>query len=94
VANSLAVGWDVSILLLTPPGPLGVVIETTVDGSVIHSMKTNSPLINLVHIGDVVVSIDDIDTRSMTAATDNPAQHGSLNFSKDVLALGNIICGK
>jgi len=52
-----------------PPGPLGVVIDTTVDGPVIHSMKTNSPLINLVHIGDVVVSIDDIDTRSMTAAT-------------------------
>eukprot|EP00587_Corethron_hystrix_P012089 CAMPEP_0113320146 /NCGR_PEP_ID=MMETSP0010_2-20120614/14063_1 /TAXON_ID=216773 ORGANISM="Corethron hystrix, Strain 308" /NCGR_SAMPLE_ID=MMETSP0010_2 /ASSEMBLY_ACC=CAM_ASM_000155 /LENGTH=115 /DNA_ID=CAMNT_0000177853 /DNA_START=351 /DNA_END=698 /DNA_ORIENTATION=+ /assembly_acc=CAM_ASM_000155 len=52
-----------------PPGDLGIVIDTTADGHVMHSMKTNSPLINLIHIGDVVFAIDDMDTRSITAAT-------------------------
>jgi len=52
-----------------PPGPLGIVIDTTSDGPVVHSMKTNSPLINLIQIADVIVSIDDIDTRCMNAAT-------------------------
>lgn len=52
-----------------PPGPLGIVIDTTADGPVIHSLKPTSQLLGLINAGDLVIALDDIDTRGMTAAT-------------------------
>jgi hypothetical protein len=52
-----------------PSGPLGIVVDTSKDGPVIHSMKASSPLLGLVGSGDLIVGLDGIDTRSMTAAT-------------------------
>jgi C-terminal processing protease CtpA/Prc len=52
-----------------PPGPLGIVIDTSPEGPIIHSMKTTSPLLGLINQGDLIVGLDGIDTRSMTAAT-------------------------
>jgi C-terminal processing protease CtpA/Prc len=55
--------------VLAPPGPLGIVVDTTKDGPVIHSLKGTSTLLGLVGSGDLIVGLDDMDTRSMTAAT-------------------------
>lgn len=55
--------------VLAPPGPLGIVVDTTKDGPVIHSLKGTSSLLGLVRSGDLIVGLDDMDTRSMTAAT-------------------------
>lgn len=55
--------------VFAPPGPLGIVVDTTKDGPVIHSLKYNSALMGLVGSGDLIVGLDDEDTRSMTAAT-------------------------
>jgi len=52
-----------------PPGPLGIVIDTTSEGPIIHSLKPTSQLLGLINTGDLVVGLDDIDTRGMTAAT-------------------------
>ena len=52
-----------------PPGPLGIVIETTPEGPMVHSLKPESKLASLIHTGDLVVGLDDLDTRGMTAAT-------------------------
>jgi hypothetical protein len=52
-----------------PSGPLGIVVDTSKDGPVIHSMKASSPLLGLVGTGNLIVGLDGIDTRSMTAAT-------------------------
>jgi hypothetical protein len=52
-----------------PPGALGIVVDTTKDGPVIHSMKASSTLLGLAGAGDLIVGLDDMDTRSMTAAT-------------------------
>jgi hypothetical protein len=52
-----------------PPGPLGIVVDTTKEGPVIHSLKATSALLGLVGSGDLIVGLDDVDTRSMTAAT-------------------------
>lgn len=50
-------------------GPLGVVVDTTKDGPVVHSLKPTSALVGLMTPGDLIVGLDDQDTRSMTAAT-------------------------
>jgi hypothetical protein len=55
--------------VFAPSGPLGIVVDTTRDGPVVHSMKPTSPLLSLVTPGDLIVGLDDMDTRSMTAAT-------------------------
>ena len=52
-----------------PPGPLGIVIETGPDGPQIHSLKPRSQLSGLIFPGDLIIAVDDIDTREMTAAT-------------------------
>jgi len=51
-----------------PPGPLGVIIDTSKEGPLIHSLRKDSQLKDLVNPGDLIVALDDEDTRHMTAA--------------------------
>lgn len=55
--------------VLAPAGPIGIVVDTTKEGPVVHSLKRTSPMLGLISPGDLVVGLDDQDTRSMTAAT-------------------------
>lgn len=50
-----------------PPGRLGIVIDTTVEGPVIHKVNPGSPLEGIVWPGDIIVAIDDTDTRALSA---------------------------
>jgi len=53
---------------MAPPGRLGVVIDTTKRGTVIHQVKSGSPLENVVFAGDQIIKIDEFDTNGMTAS--------------------------
>jgi len=55
--------------IFAPPGPLGIIIDTTPEGPMIHSLKPTSQLLGLVNPGDLIVGLDGVDTRNMTAAT-------------------------
>jgi hypothetical protein len=55
--------------VFAPPGPLGIVVDTGKEGPVVHSLKPSSVLLGLVTPGDLIVGLDDMDTRGMTAAT-------------------------
>lgn len=55
--------------VFTPPGPLGIVVDTTNDGPIVHSLKPTSSLAGHITPGDIIVGLDDMDTRSMTAAS-------------------------
>ena len=48
--------------IYAPAGKLGIIVDTSRDGPVIHSIKGDSPLIGKVFIGDYIVAIDDEDT--------------------------------
>ena len=50
-----------------PPGPLGILIDSSKDGPLIHKIKELSPLKHLVEPGDVILSVDGVDTKSMDA---------------------------
>jgi len=52
-----------------PPGKLGVIIDTTKSGPIIHELKASSPLKGLLYKGDRIIAVDDLDVRSMTAST-------------------------
>eukprot|EP00934_Nitzschia_sp_Nitz4_P003745 Nitzschia sp. Nitz4//scaffold52_size167869//58145//59869//NITZ4_002271-RA/size167869-processed-gene-0.159-mRNA-1//-1//CDS//3329554020//3735//frame0 len=54
--------------VLAPPGKLGLVIDTTVEGPVVHRVNDGSALKGQVNPGDIIVSIDNVDTKAMSAS--------------------------
>ena len=51
-----------------PPGKLGIVIDTSLEGPVVHKVNENSPLLGKIFAGDIITSINGIDTRAMKAS--------------------------
>lgn len=51
-----------------PDGKLGIVIDTTVDGPVVYSVNKNSRLSGTIFPGDIIIAINDTDTRTMSAS--------------------------
>jgi C-terminal processing protease CtpA/Prc len=58
----------VSRTVVAPPGKLGIVIDTTLEGPVVHKVNPQSPLEGSLFPGDIIVAIDDVDTRAMSAS--------------------------
>ena len=54
--------------VLAPAGKLGIIIDTTIDGPVVHNVKNGSPLSGNIFPGDIIVAIDGVDTRAMSAS--------------------------
>jgi DNA-binding transcriptional regulator YdaS (Cro superfamily) len=53
--------------VIAPPGKLNIVIHSTKDGPAIHSVKQGSALEGKLFRGDLVVAVDDMDTRTLNA---------------------------
>ena len=51
-----------------PSGKLGIVIDTTVEGPVVHNVNEGSRLQGLIFPGDIIIAIDNVDTRAMSAS--------------------------
>jgi hypothetical protein len=51
-----------------PSGKLGIVIDTTVEGPVVHNVNKGSRLTGKIFSGDIIIAIDDVDTRAMSAS--------------------------
>lgn len=51
-----------------PPGKLGIVIDTSLEGPIVHKVNENSPLLGKIFQGDIITSINGIDTRAMKAS--------------------------
>lgn len=56
-----------SYVCIAPPGALGVIIDTTPEGPMVHAIKPTSQLLGIIAPGDIVVGLDNIETRQMTA---------------------------
>ena len=55
--------------VFAPPGPIGIVVDTSKEGPAVHSLKSTSPMLGLINAGDLIVALDGEDTRNMTAAS-------------------------
>jgi hypothetical protein len=51
----------------TPPGRLQVVIHSTRDGPAVHEVRAGSPLEGQLLPGDLIIAVDDVDTRTLGA---------------------------
>ncbi len=56
-----------SYVCFAPKGALGIIIDTTAEGPMVHAIKPTSQLLGSVAPGDIVVGLDNIETRQMTA---------------------------
>jgi len=64
-------GSDISSRLVlrtvvAPPGKLGIVIDTTVEGPVVKKVNSQGPLAGILFPGDIIVAVNDVDTRTMS----------------------------
>jgi hypothetical protein len=50
-----------------PPGKLHIVIHSTKDGPAVHTVKPGSSLEGHIFPGDLIISVDNVDTRSYSA---------------------------
>lgn len=55
--------------VFAPPGPIGIVVDTTKKGCIVHSLKKTSPMQGLIAPGDFILALDDVDVRKMDAAS-------------------------
>ncbi len=61
-------GPEERIVVLAPPGKLGVVIDTFDNGEPgVNSIREDSILLDQLRVGDILVEFDGIDTTDMTA---------------------------
>jgi len=56
-----------SLQIKAPPGRLGIVIDTTVEGPVVHSVQSASPMRLKLFAGDVITSIDGVETSGLSS---------------------------
>ncbi|GKZ00291.1 hypothetical protein MPSEU_000982000 [Mayamaea pseudoterrestris] len=52
---------------IAPPGKLKIIIHSTKDGPAVHTVKEGSALEGQIFPGDLIISVDNVDTRSYTA---------------------------
>ncbi len=50
-----------------PPGPLGLIIDTSTKGPIVHSVKPSSAVKGFILPGDIIIGLDGKDTTTMTA---------------------------
>lgn len=75
--------------ITAPPGKLGVVLNTSEKGPVVQSIATGSPLEGMVWPGDVVVSIDGINAKRMSAASVNEYMSKNLFKSRKLTIMSD-----
>ena len=57
-----------SRIVKVPPGKLGLIIDTTLEGPVVYKVNDDSPLQGSIFPGDLIVAVNDVDTRAMSSA--------------------------
>lgn len=70
-----------------PPGKLGIVIDTTLEGPVVHKISDTSPLKGSVFEGDIIVAINEVDTRAMSASAITALMGRTANMRRDLTIL-------
>jgi hypothetical protein len=54
--------------VFAPSGPIGIVVDTTEKGCVVHTLRKTSSMQGLINPGDLIIALDDVDVRTMDAS--------------------------
>ena len=53
--------------IFAPAGKLGIIVDTSSEGPIVHSIKNDSPLVGKVFTGDYIIAVDDEDVSDWSA---------------------------
>lgn len=56
-------------VLYAPKGPLGLIMDSSPNGPVVHAVKQFSPMAGILKPGDCIIAVDDEDTSHMDPAS-------------------------
>eukprot|EP00978_Attheya_sp_CCMP212_P031068 scaffold116117_cov52-Attheya_sp.AAC.5 len=73
-----------------PPGKLGVVIDTTRSGPVVHAVKAGSSLEGLLFPGDKIIAVDGVDTSEMTASAVTKIMARKMKQERKITVLSDV----
>lgn len=79
--------------IVAPPGKLGIIIDTCGEGPIVHSVKPTSPLEGLMFKGDLVVAVDDEDTREWSAHYLTKLVAKKSKFERKITVLRSVVDG-
>jgi len=80
-------GHQYTHTFIVPPGRLGIIIETTIHGPSVHSITEGSPVSDLIFPGDIIISVDDIDTSDMSSGTLTKLMRQRIDTSRQITVL-------
>lgn len=70
---------------VAPPGKLGIVIDTTQIGPVVHDVKESSPMRDVVYPGDRIIEIDGANVQEMSASEVSEVMDGKCRLMRKIV---------
>lgn len=70
-----------------PPGKLHIIIRSSVDGPVVHTVNESSVLYDQLVKGDLIIAVDDVDTRNMRAEAVMQLMHSKIDLERKITVL-------
>jgi len=71
----------------TPPGKLQIILHSTKDGPAVHTVKEGSSLEGHIFPGDLIIGLDNVDTRTSTAEQVMKAMAAKSDFDRKITVL-------
>ena len=76
--------------IVAPPGKLGIIIDTSSQGPIVHSVKSGSVLAGLVFEGDLIVALDEENTAEWTAHNLTKLVASRSKFERSITVLSSV----
>lgn len=70
-----------------PPGKLNIVIRSSADGPIVHTVDESSVLSGQLFKGDLIIAVDDADTRNMRAEAVMKLMHSKFDRERKITVL-------
>lgn len=81
---SLFNGNSVQDHIYAPPGKVGVAIDVVNGRPTVHKIRNGSPLEGLLQPGDIILSIDDVETNNMSSADVTQLMVKRMNYRRKI----------
>eukprot|EP00804_Cyclotella_cryptica_P014398 CCRYP_019960-RA/>CCRYP_019960-RA protein AED:0.16 eAED:0.06 QI:0/1/0/1/1/1/2/0/799 len=77
--------------LMAPPGKLGILVADTPGcGPAIHTIREGSPMEGLIFVSDIIIAINDINTRNFTAAQITQIMKETIHQERAITVLSSV----
>ncbi|KAL7512692.1 hypothetical protein ACHAXN_009739 [Cyclotella atomus] len=77
--------------LQAPPGKLGIMVANTAGfGPAVHTLRDSSPMAGLIFVNDIIIAINDTDTREFTATQITQMMKDTVDQERKITVLSSV----